>query len=107
MELTVNDFFCGAGGVGLGFQQAGFKIIWACDFDKYAVQTYRHNVGNYVIQADIKKLSRADIPTADVWHLPKEERAKIRSQTFPGIARAIAEQWTPDLTRGGASSEIG
>ena len=44
---------------------------------------------------------------ADVWHLPKEERAKIRSQTFPGIARAIAEQWTPDLTRGGASSEIG
>ena len=23
----------------------------------------------------------------------KEDRAKIRSKTFPGIARAIAEQW--------------
>lgn len=32
------------------------------------------------------------------WHfetlgLPHEERAKIRSKTFPGIARAMAEQW--------------
>lgn len=25
--------------------------------------------------------------------LPKEERQKIRSKTFPGIAEAIAEQW--------------
>jgi hypothetical protein len=30
---------------------------------------------------------------ADAWHLPKEERAKLRSKTFPGIAKAIAEQW--------------
>ncbi len=30
---------------------------------------------------------------ADVWHLPKEERAKLRSKTFPGIAQAMAEQW--------------
>jgi len=30
---------------------------------------------------------------AECWHLPKEERAKIRSKTFPGIARAMAEQW--------------
>lgn len=30
---------------------------------------------------------------ADLWHLPKEERAKERSKTFPGIARAMAEQW--------------
>ena len=30
---------------------------------------------------------------AEAWHLPKEERAKLRSKTFPGIARAIAEQW--------------
>lgn len=30
---------------------------------------------------------------ADCWHLPKEERSKIRSQTFPGIAKAMADQW--------------
>jgi hypothetical protein len=30
---------------------------------------------------------------ADAWKLPKAERAKIRSKTFPGIAKAMAEQW--------------
>lgn len=30
---------------------------------------------------------------ADAWHLKPEERAKIRSKTFPGVARAMAEQW--------------
>ena len=30
---------------------------------------------------------------AEAWHLPKEERAKLRSKTFPGIAKAMAEQW--------------
>lgn len=29
----------------------------------------------------------------DLYRLPKEERAKMRSKTFPGIARAMAEQW--------------
>ena len=30
---------------------------------------------------------------ANAWSLPKEERAKARSKTFPGIAKAMAEQW--------------
>tara|TARA_Y100000310_G_scaffold163049_1_gene162961 strand:- start:142 stop:825 length:684 start_codon:yes stop_codon:yes gene_type:complete len=30
---------------------------------------------------------------ADAWKLPPEERAKVRSKTFPGIAKAMAEQW--------------
>lgn len=36
--------------------------------------------------------------TDSPWHmntmgLPQEERAKMRSKTFPGIAKAMAEQW--------------
>ena len=36
--------------------------------------------------------------TDSPWHmntmgLPREERAKMRSKTFPGIAKAMAEQW--------------
>jgi site-specific DNA-cytosine methylase len=30
---------------------------------------------------------------ADAWKLPKQERSKLRSKTFPGIAQAIAKQW--------------
>lgn len=29
----------------------------------------------------------------ETMHLPKEERSRVRSQTFPGIAEAMAEQW--------------
>lgn len=31
---------------------------------------------------------------ADAWKLPKNERAKLRSKTFPGIAHAMATQWS-------------
>jgi site-specific DNA-cytosine methylase len=31
---------------------------------------------------------------ADAWKLPKEERSKLRSKTFPGIAQAMVSQWT-------------
>lgn len=35
-----------------------------------------------------------------IWRMaPGPERAKERSKTFPGIARAMAEQWTEDLTK--------
>ena len=30
---------------------------------------------------------------ADAWKLSPEERSKVRSKTFPGIAKAMAEQW--------------
>lgn len=30
---------------------------------------------------------------ADLWSLPKDERSKLRSRTFPGLANAMAEQW--------------
>ena len=43
--------------------------------------------------------------TDSTWHmntigLPKQERAKLRSKTFPGIAKAMAEQWGGDITGG-------
>lgn len=64
---TVNGFFCGCGGMDLGFKQAGYKIAGAWDYDKYAVQTYRHNVDGVCYQADIRDMFEWDIPRADVW----------------------------------------
>ena len=29
----------------------------------------------------------------ELWKLPSDQRAKLRSKTFPGIAEAMAEQW--------------
>lgn len=36
---------------------------------------------------------------ADAWKLPKEERARLRSKTFPGIADAMTGQWSGFITK--------
>ena len=65
-KYTVVSLFSGAGGLDLGFHNAGFEIIWANDFDKYAVQTYRENFNNVIIYDDINNIDFEDIPDADV-----------------------------------------
>ena len=42
-SYNVIDLFSGAGGMGLGFKEAGFNIIVANDIFKEAATTYRHN----------------------------------------------------------------
>ena len=40
---TMIDLFCGAGGLSLGFVQAGFKIALANDIEECCIDTYSHN----------------------------------------------------------------
>jgi DNA (cytosine-5)-methyltransferase 1 len=42
-ELSVIDFFCGAGGFSEGFRQQGFKNILGIDNWQPAINTYNHN----------------------------------------------------------------
>lgn len=49
----VIDAFCGAGGLSLGFQQAGLPPTLAFDADKDAVNTYNRNLGQIAQTADI------------------------------------------------------
>lgn len=44
------DFFAGAGGFSLGFIQAGFEMIGACEWAPDAAQTYLANLGNHPVQ---------------------------------------------------------
>ena len=39
------SLFSGCGGLDLGFEQAGFKRVWANDFDKDAQAVFRLNLG--------------------------------------------------------------
>jgi len=60
-KKTAISLFCGAGGMDDGFSRAGFKIIWANDYDKDACATYKANFGSHVVCGDINEL----IPTLD------------------------------------------
>lgn len=65
-KMKVVSLFCGCGGLDMGFHKAGYDIVWANDFDKYAVQTYNLNFPNKAICADINKVELSEIPAHDV-----------------------------------------
>tara|TARA_B100001113_G_scaffold253448_1_gene208966 strand:- start:84 stop:230 length:147 start_codon:yes stop_codon:yes gene_type:complete len=41
--MKIVSFFAGAGGLDLGFQKAGFDVIWANEYDKEIWETYEKN----------------------------------------------------------------
>jgi len=41
-KLTFIDLFSGAGGIGIGFENAGFKQIFSADFDSAVAKTHRN-----------------------------------------------------------------
>jgi DNA (cytosine-5)-methyltransferase 1 len=62
MMATVVDLFCGAGGLSKGFEQAGFKVVFASDIWKDAIETYAlNNKEVHVSITDVKKLKANDI----------------------------------------------
>ena len=65
--MRVASLFSGIGGIDLGFQQAGFDIVWANEFDKDAAHTYRRNLGGeHLVEKDIRAVDVNTIPDFDV-----------------------------------------
>ena len=63
-EYKVIDCFCGAGGLSLGFEKAGFEVLYAFDLDEASINTYKHNSQYHHGQAfvrDIYNVSKKSI----------------------------------------------
>lgn len=65
-EFTAISLFAGAGGLDMGFERAGFRTIWANDFESDACKTHENWSTAKVVCSDVAKVDAADIPDADI-----------------------------------------
>ena len=63
--MNIISLFSGAGGLDLGFQKAGFNILWANEYDKTIWKTYEKNHQTPLDKRDIRNISSSDIPDCD------------------------------------------
>jgi DNA (cytosine-5)-methyltransferase 1 len=62
LRPRVLSLYSGAGGLDLGFAQAGFELGWANERDRHACRTYAHNLGAHVVEGDLLSV---EIPSDD------------------------------------------
>lgn len=64
--MKIVSLFAGCGGLDLGFEKAGFDIVWANEYDGAIHKTYSINHPNTTLNtADIRTLTGNDIPECD------------------------------------------
>lgn len=64
IKYTCIDSFCGAGGLGLGLQRAGFDILLSFDIDKLCIDTIKKNqkyFGHPAVVADIADMLNGNL----------------------------------------------
>lgn len=63
--MDIISLFSGAGGMDLGFENAGFNIICANEFDEKICPTYEKNHKSKLIHGDIRNISSDEFPECD------------------------------------------
>jgi len=68
-DTKIADFFCGVGGIRLGFELADkkYKCVFSNEIDKKAITTYETNFEGKVNMTPIENLNPDDIPDFDIF----------------------------------------
>lgn len=66
MSTNIVSLFSGAGGLDLGFHNAGFSTIWANEYDKTIWDTFRHNFPETILDTrSITDVKVDEVPDCD------------------------------------------
>lgn len=61
--MKIISLFCGAGGLDIGFQKAGFKTIWANEYDKKIHPSYKNYFKDVILDTrSITEVKAKDLP---------------------------------------------
>jgi DNA (cytosine-5)-methyltransferase 1 len=102
-ETPITSLFSGAGGLDLGFHNAGFQTVWANEFDKHIWATFKHNFpATKLEQRSITDVHVDEIPDAigliggppcQSWSEAGSQRGiqDARGQLFHDYIRVLAE----------------
>jgi DNA (cytosine-5)-methyltransferase 1 len=64
--MKIASFFSGAGGLDTGFEQAGFEMVWANEYDKTIWDTFRLNFPHTFLDTrSITKVNSSEVPDVD------------------------------------------
>jgi DNA (cytosine-5)-methyltransferase 1 len=64
-RLVAVDIFAGVGGMSLGFEQAGFDVLAAVEYDPIHAVTHKYNFpSTEIVCRDIRRVTRADLLAA-------------------------------------------
>lgn len=66
VEVLVKSLFSASGMMDYGFKQAGFDFVFAIDNDKGACESYKHNIGDHIVNSDIRELDKLSLPKSDI-----------------------------------------
>ena len=97
--LTVGSLFSGIGGLDLGLERAGMKVIWNCEIDPYASRVLKKhwpdipNIGN-IKEVDWNGIERPDVicggyPCQPFSQAGKRQGENDERHLFPYVAHAI------------------
>ena len=63
--MDIVSLFAGAGGMDLGFEKAGFNVVWANEYDRSIWETYESNHTAPLDRRDVRQINTAEIPDCD------------------------------------------
>ena len=65
-SLTVGSLFSGIGGIDLGLERAGHRVLWQSEIDKYACRVLKKHWPEIPNLGDVKKINWSEVPNVDI-----------------------------------------
>jgi len=90
-QLTIGSTFTGIGGADLGFEWAGFRVAWQCEFDAWKQQVLRAHWPDVPLYDDITTLHDSSSESHE-----QALRDGSSWRTYRGSCQAIADETSPD-----------